>query len=132
MIESVLLLSPMLKKSASLFLIVSLLATNFSWCFIYAGFEVNQQYIATKLCINKSKPQLNCKGKCYLAKKIKQAEEKEKNDERQSQKNRFQEAIFDNIVLPGQLFCTLIKHVFYNNPIYLPENPSSFFHPPNA
>ena len=75
-------------------LIFTLVSANFSRLFVYAGFELNRSYIAAHLCENSDKPWLHCNGKCYFMKKIKQAEEKEKSDERQSQKNLFQEASF--------------------------------------
>src|ERR1700761_7006096 len=84
----------MLKRISILFLIVALMATNFSRYFIYAGFELNQKYIAENLCINKNKPWLHCNGKCYFMKKIKEAQQKESSEEGQTQKNLFQEAYF--------------------------------------
>ncbi|TMU56463.1 hypothetical protein [Flagellimonas algicola] len=33
-------------------------------------YVVNYNYIATVLCENKEKPQLQCNGKCYLAKQL--------------------------------------------------------------
>ncbi|MGN8070811.1 hypothetical protein [Mucilaginibacter sp. SG564] len=81
----------MLQRFTAYLLIVSLITVNFSRFFIYAGFELNRNYIATKLCENRNKPWLHCDGKCYFAKKIKQAEEKQASDERQSQKSLFQE-----------------------------------------
>lgn len=33
-------------------------------------YAVRYDYISQKLCVNKSKPQLNCNGKCYLSKEI--------------------------------------------------------------
>lgn len=84
----------MVRRFIAYLLIVALVSVNFSRLFIYAGFELNRNYIATKLCENRNKPWLHCNGKCYFLKKIKQAQEKEKNDERQSQKNLFQEALF--------------------------------------
>lgn len=82
----------MLKRITALVLICSLMAVNFSRFFIFAGFELNRNYIATKLCENRDKPWMHCNGKCYFIKKIKQAQENERNNERQSQKNLFQEA----------------------------------------
>src|SRR6201996_7324458 len=82
----------MLKRISILFLIVALMATNFSRYFIYAGFELNQKYIAENLCVNRNKPWLHCNGKCYFAKKLKQAQEKQNSEESQSQKNLFQVA----------------------------------------
>lgn len=34
-------------------------------------YNINYDYIVKVLCINKDKPELNCKGKCQLAKEIK-------------------------------------------------------------
>lgn len=82
----------MFKRFIALLLICLMVTANFTRLFIYAGFEVNQKYIAEKLCENRDKPWLNCNGRCYLMKKIKQAEEKERSAEHQVQKNLFQDA----------------------------------------
>jgi hypothetical protein len=37
-------------------------------------FHLNRSYIAQKLCVNKAKPELKCKGNCVLKKKLKEAE----------------------------------------------------------
>lgn len=41
-----------------------------------AYFHINRDYIAKILCENRTRPQLNCNGKCYLAKKLKQQQDK--------------------------------------------------------
>ena len=84
----------MMRRFIACLLIAALVSANFSRLFVYAGFELNRNYIAAHLCENVNKPWLRCDGKCYFIKKLKQTEEKEKNDERQSQKNLFQEAFF--------------------------------------
>jgi hypothetical protein len=84
----------MFKRFVALMLICMMISANFTRLFIYAGFELNQKYIATKLCENRNKPWLNCKGRCYLMKKVKQAEEKERSAERQIEKSLFQDACF--------------------------------------
>jgi hypothetical protein len=84
----------MVRRFIAYLLVAALISVNFSCLFIYAGFELNRNYIAAHLCENRDKPWLHCNGKCYFMKKIKQAREKEKNDQRQSQKNLFQEALF--------------------------------------
>jgi hypothetical protein len=81
----------MLQRVTAYLLIFSLVAVNFSRFFVYAGFELNKQYIATTLCENRAKPAVHCDGKCYFAKKVKQADEKQASDQRQSQKSLFQE-----------------------------------------
>ncbi|MVN91129.1 hypothetical protein [Mucilaginibacter aquatilis] len=82
----------MLKRFVALLLICLTVTANFSRLFIYAGYEANQKYIAEKLCENRDKPWMHCNGRCFLMKKIKQAEEKERSAERQIQKSLFQDA----------------------------------------
>jgi hypothetical protein len=120
----------MLKRVTVLLLIVSIVAVNFSRFFIYAGFELNRNYIATKLCENRNKPWLHCNGKCYLAKKIKQAEEKQNSEERQSQKNLFQEAYFTK--KPEIRFYSKVLQVMRvpNHHITLPVVYLPIFQPP--
>jgi hypothetical protein len=48
-----------------------------------AWFYFNRTSIAQKLCINKAKPEMKCNGKCYLKKKLKEAESK--NEEQSPQ-----------------------------------------------
>ncbi len=82
----------MLKRITAWLLIISVLTVNYSRLFVYAGFKLNQSYIAANLCENRNKPQMHCNGRCYLMKKIKQAEEKQNNAARESQKDLLQEA----------------------------------------
>jgi hypothetical protein len=86
----------MLKQLTAWLLIFSVLTVNYSRLFVYAGFKLNQSYITAKLCENRDKPFLHCNGKCYLMKKIKQAEDKQNNAESQAQKNLFQDVYFVN------------------------------------
>jgi hypothetical protein len=37
-------------------------------------FHLNRSYIAQKLCVNKARPEMKCKGNCVLKKKLKEAE----------------------------------------------------------
>ena len=45
---------------------------------IVAYYHINREYIAANLCENKDNTTMNCKGKCYLNKKLK-AQEKHEN-----------------------------------------------------
>ena len=60
---------------AFLLLFAILLPTLSPWGTV-AYFNINRKYIARVLCENRDRPQLNCNGKCYLAKKLKQQQEK--------------------------------------------------------
>lgn len=92
----------MFQRATTILLIFCIIGSGFTKLFVFAGFEMNQRYIASALCENRDKPQLHCNGHCYFLKKVKQAEEKEKNDERETQKNLIQ-----------QVFCAdLNKFVF--------------------
>lgn len=68
----------MFTRATAFVLIVTILSANFSRLFVYAGFELNQKYIAAELCENINKPWLHCNGHCYFMKKIEQAKENEK------------------------------------------------------
>ncbi|MEB0263104.1 MULTISPECIES: hypothetical protein [unclassified Mucilaginibacter] len=120
----------MLHRLTAYLLIVSLVSANFSRFFIYAGFELNRNYIATKLCENRNKPQLHCNGKCYFMKKVKQAEEKQNTEDRQAQKNLFQEASYNQ---PAQVkFYSVLLSVTKvpNYRFQLPQQPANIFQPP--
>ncbi|GAB3925548.1 hypothetical protein [Mucilaginibacter myungsuensis] len=84
----------MFQRALTILLIFCIIGSGFSKLVVFAGFEMNQRYIATTLCENRDKPQLNCNGHCYFMKKVKQAEEKEKNNERQAQKELIQQVFF--------------------------------------
>ena len=121
----------MLRSLTAIILIFTVLAANFSKHFIYAGFELNRTYIATALCENIDKPMLNCKGKCFLAKKIKEAEEKEKSEEQRSRKNHFQDALITQRVkvdFPEPI----VKPTIVELPFDLPQRSAFVFHPPQS
>ena len=103
----------MFRRCLTILVVTCILASNFSRLFVYAGYQLNQKYIAATLCVNRNKPWLHCNGRCYLMKKIKQADEKQKNAERQTQKNLFQDA-----------FCTTVqKIVFSSNLLRIIKSP---------
>ncbi len=120
----------MLNRFTAIVLIVFSLSANFSKLFIYAGFEMNKNTIATTLCENRDKPWMHCNGRCYLLKKIKQAEEKEKNEERQTSKSLFQEAFCGQsarVVFTTQLLSVILTP--YPN-FALTQPSAAIFQPP--
>jgi hypothetical protein len=120
----------MVRRFIAYILIVASVSANFTRLFIYAGFELNRNYIATHLCENRDKPWLHCNGKCYFMKKIRLAQEKEKNDERQSQKNLFQEAFVSK--KPDIRFYSQVLQVMQvpNHRVALPVVNLPIFQPP--
>lgn len=83
----------MLHRALAILLLFALVGTNFSWLLVYAGFNANRTYVATALCENKARPSMHCNGKCYLMKKLREADEQQKSEGRQNQKNLSQESI---------------------------------------
>ena len=122
----------MLRRAVSLFLLLAVVSANFGRLFVYAGFGMNQKYIASNLCENRDKPWMHCNGHCYLMKKMKQAEEKEKSDERQTQKNLFQESylvVYSDIKFHAQLLQIIVTPYRAN---FQTPNPGAIFRPPQA
>ncbi|MDB5086273.1 MAG: hypothetical protein JWR09_267 [Mucilaginibacter sp.] len=105
----------MLKQLTAYFLIFSLLAVNFSRFFIFVGFELNKNYIAANLCDNRDKPWLHCNGKCYFAKKIKQAQENERKEAAKDNFSRLEVSFFQE---PFKLA--------FIEPVILDDNKGSF------
>lgn len=110
-------------------LITALVCSTFQVYFVFAGFELNQKYIATKLCENRNKPWLHCNGKCYFMKKLKQAQDREKSEEGQTQKSLIQQVFYSQPlavkfhshilqVLPVPNGKVLLPQVYY--PIFRP------------
>ncbi|RFZ83336.1 hypothetical protein DYU05_14470 [Mucilaginibacter terrenus] len=120
----------MLQRITAYLLIFSLVTVNFTRLFIYAGFELNRNYIAEKLCENRDKPWMNCNGKCYFMKKIKQAEQNKNAEEKQAQKNLFQEAAFHKTadVSFHPILLAVILHPFANSTAL--ERTNTIFQPP--
>ncbi len=63
-----------MKLIAGSILILLMMVQTFTSWLIVAEYTINQDFIAKNLCINKAKPQLHCKGKCQLMKKLAQEE----------------------------------------------------------
>jgi len=119
-----------MQRITAYLLIVSLVTVNFTRLFIYAGFELNRGYIAAKLCENRDKPWMHCDGKCYFMKKIKQAETNKSAEEKQAQKNLFQEAGYNQ---PARIKFHSVLLAVIQNPIQqikLPVQSRSIFQPP--
>jgi hypothetical protein len=62
-------------------LILLMLAQTFSQWLIVLDYMVNKEYIARVLCENKNRPQLKCKGKCQMMKKLAEEEKQQQGSE---------------------------------------------------
>ena len=122
----------MLQKPLSILLIFLTLSSGFTKLYLYAGYELNKNYIAAVLCENKAKPEMHCNGKCYLAKKLKQAEKSEQKPEQSNSKRFFT----DHFLITGFRFKSFIRQTAFYLPgpdhRYYSLEGNSIFHPPQA
>lgn len=120
----------MLRRLLAILLIFSFIAAHFQCFFVVAGFELNRKYIAQNLCENRNRPEMHCNGKCVLAKKMKDVEQKEQRDEQNNQRQRLQEVIDQNnliVFFPAVLLRTFEPALHNFNPTPSTRLP---FHPP--
>lgn len=99
-----------------------------------ADFIFNYGYIIAELCINRDKPELDCKGKCYLKKELAEASEKE-NPISQDRKVPMPayELFFHNAVpVISSVVTPVLKNIPRTSPnnIYLQEEIYDIFRPP--
>ncbi len=69
-----------MRRISGYFLLVIVISFTFSQFAIIINFLSNQDFIAINLCENVAKPELECNGKCYLMKKLKEDEKQKGND----------------------------------------------------
>ena len=103
---------------------------------VYLDFEMRKDFIIQNLCENRFKPQMNCNGKCYLAKKLHKIAEDNATKETQKQGDSMKkilEEIFEATpVFSYELtFKNLSQKSNYTYQLVHPQSFTfSFFHPP--
>jgi len=102
---------------------------------LYLDFEIRRDYIVANLCVNRDKPMMHCNGKCYLAKRIADAKEK---DARQAENDYLSHLIYQVMDSREPLYAAApvtfeIRtsiHYQYKSP-FTARNPiAEIFHPP--
>lgn len=95
------------------------------------GYQINKAYITLHLCVNRAKPEMKCHGKCHLAKKVKEEEQREQAPS-QPIKEKSSVLISDK-ERSSLLFLPAVKSIEHNTPFlftpYTAYN-SLIFHPP--
>lgn len=124
--------TPSLKNSWAHIFIILYIAAMLRPVMPLANYLINQDYIAEFLCINKDKPELECNGKCYLEKQLKEAsEEKEKNLPAIAMEE-YPIGIIDFIIFLSEkpiIETSTCDVQYYNN--YKFSYLNQIFHPPN-
>jgi hypothetical protein len=114
-------------------LMLLMLIQTFSKWAVVAEYNLNKNYIAKNLCINKTKPKLHCNGKCQMMKKLAE-EEKQNSSNNNSAKIKIQELVFSNEMNRPCLPVIAYTILSYNEepPLLKQTSPvSSIFHPPS-
>lgn len=75
-----------MKRLVSGILIFLLALQAFYPATVYTYYYANKAYIASALCENKARPQMQCKGKCFLKKQLQKAQQQEDTQKDVAQK----------------------------------------------
>lgn len=110
-----------------------LFAQTFSKWFVVLEYNLNKDFIAKNLCINKAKPKLHCNGKCQMMKKL--AEEENQN----SSNNKTTQTKIQDLVFNDEINKPVLPVITYTTLSYNAERPllkhiapvSLIFHPPS-
>ena len=125
----------MQKKFIALFLLIALIGSGFSQFAVYLGFQLNQDYIAKTLCVNKNRPELHCNGRCYLMSKLKLVNEKEKKQAAKDTLNRMATSFLHRVYttsLQAPTAAFIAKHSTHYKFTYYSQYITTVFRPPKV
>ena len=88
-----------MKRTLTIFIVVTTLFASFSKAFVIGAFIMNQANISKTLCENRNQPKKHCYGKCYLKKQMTKDEKKDKSSVPFSVNDIFQEFVWVNTPL---------------------------------
>lgn len=120
------------------FVIILVLAIILKPIIPVIDYVVNYHYIATVLCENKDKPQLNCCGKCHLKKELAKASEGEKPNSSDKKDNTKQEV---EVLFYEDIASLVIAPIYFESETTSIDNYLNFyihlkgcnvFHPPTV
>jgi hypothetical protein len=114
------------------FLMLALAAKDFV---MLAAFKINQEYIAKSLCINQDKPEMHCKGKCYLKKKISENKEKDQGKAPIAQPDEHKQTVYfqPHICIKIQELISSHIQTYFIEPAFSGQSfHADIFQPPRA
>ncbi len=103
---------------------------------LYLDFESRREYIVANLCENRTRPQMHCGGKCYLAKRIAALNEQEKRQAEKSYMFKLIDQVMDERSGFDFKTSTIIFNItsstnFASIFLFVPRiAPNDIFHPP--
>lgn len=120
-----------MQKLLSISLLFALTLQCFSNLGVIAGYELNKQYIASVLCVNRDNSSMHCDGKCYLDKKLQQDQQR-KNNENGLSGNKLDVVLFcttEQFFFSSEVNKDLVEFPPFKYYVY-PSPHFNFFHPP--
>ena len=113
-------------------MIVAVGIQTFSKWVIVLSYEINKDYIAKNLCVNKANTVMHCMGKCYLKKKLIAEESNEQQAGKVSFEKDIQLELFYQETYQSQF--SIISSIVNHTSLWIDRIPqcyiSSFFQPP--
>ncbi|MBK9511602.1 MAG: hypothetical protein IPO04_20235 [Cytophagaceae bacterium] len=124
------------KKILSITLLIALAIKLLMAPAIFLDYQLRKDFIVKNYCVNKNRPEMHCDGKCYLAKQLKKAQEKEEKEATNDFLTKFfgvegftKTENFRNFFEQQAYFAQSIKNYFYLDKVISTDN-ASIFHPP--
>ncbi len=103
---------------------------------IFVDYQLRKDYIARYLCENRTRPDLHCDGKCYLAKRLQAVQEQEQSQKGHELLRFLFELSFvsqPRPIVPAPDFAQRSPHAFPAYAALLTAGCATlFFHPPRA
>jgi hypothetical protein len=114
-------------------LIALVLTQVFSKWLVVMEYNLNKDFIAKNLCVNRAKPKMHCNGKCQMMKRLAEEEKQNSDENNSSSKTKIQD-----IVLSDKFFKPALPALLQAKAVYNEEKPlskysspfASIFHPP--
>ncbi|PWS28976.1 hypothetical protein DHW03_03845 [Pedobacter yonginense] len=122
----------MFKKLVIYLLIAFTLSQGAMQLVVYSSYQMNKEYITSVFCINKAHPELHCDGQCFLARKLKDLESKNKQAQENIKRVAEAEPRFQVVAVNQDLPYFLIKSEsgYIEKPVK--DLSVSIFHPPKT
>ena len=116
-----------------LLMILMLTQTFWKWA-IVIEYNMNREFIAKNLCINKSKPKWQCNGKCQMMKRLADEEKQNSsNNTNRTSKEKLTDQIFSHAMNQSITPCPEYIKQSYNEHSVVSKHDTpitSIFHPP--
>lgn len=120
------------KKVASIGLVLMMSLQCFYQLGVITYFQLNQEFIAEVLCINKEKPAMKCHGQCFLKAKLNMGDDTQSDKETLPPTQRVELPVF--LISENSYSFEVPTLLEGNNSRYLPATSSAHdrtpFHPP--